>query len=202
MRGNNKLATAPALRATPPWKGGDLRLNAVALSLFKSVFMLLLLCMPLLATTVVKMDLAALVKTSDSIVQGVVTNVETKWDAGRRMAFTETTIDISDRLKGDRSQEVTIRHEGGKIGSMTIDVSGTPKFRVGDDVIVFLKSMPDGTFYVVGLDQGKYAVSGDAAVSNTSSLEVIDPATGRILTGATTKTSVNSLKAQIRELVK
>jgi hypothetical protein len=195
-----KLQTAPALCATRPWKAGEcVQLNARLLIL---LFLIVMYSTAAMATTVVKMDLPSLVKTSDSIVEGVITGVNSKWDASQRMAFTEINVQVHDNLKGDRSHELTIRHLGGQIGAMHMEAVGQPKFQIGEAVIVFLKQMNNGTFYVNGLDQGKYTIDGSAATSNQSGLEVLEPASGRILTGATTKTTVDGLKARIRELVK
>ena len=155
------------------------------------------------ASVVVRMDLPKLVEVSDSIVQGTVTRVEVTWDPDAKMVYTSARIKIDDRLKGDRSQELTIRQEGGKIGAMTVHVSGSPSFRVGQQMIVFLDSRADGTFNVVGLTQGKYDIVNGAAVSNVSGLELLNETTGRIeRPGTSAMLNVDALKARIRGLVK
>jgi len=167
----------------------------------------LAIAVPLLGTTIPRMDLAALVKQSDRIVQGKVETVEVQLDRRLRLPFTLVRVRVDDPLKGDRSQTVLIRHVGGKApGSpYTITVSGTPQFHQGDNVIVFLRDLRDGsnTFQVVGMNQGKYEVIDEVAVSHVSGVELVDPKTGKVLpSGFIESAPVDSLKAKIRELAR
>src|SRR5207249_4360654 len=134
------------------------------------------------ATTVVRMDLPELVKQSDTIVQGRVDHVDVKWE--ENLAFTYVYIKVEDPMKGDRRSTVIIRQMGGKIGALNVDVAGMPKFSKGEEVLVFLHTRQDGTFQIVGLNQGKYEISDDFAVSNVSGIDVYNPKTGRIETPA------------------
>jgi len=164
---------------------------------------LLLVTASSFATTVRKMDLPALVKTSESIVQGRVDQVYSQWDAERKLAFTYVSVTVDDPLKGDRRRTVLIRQLGGKVGSLTMSVAGTPRFSVGDQVIVFLKNSNDGAFNVVGLNQGKYDIVEDFAVANVSGLTLIDPKTGQLSdAGFVEKAPLEAFKARIRELAR
>jgi len=153
------------------------------------------------ATTIIRLDLPQLVNQSDSIVQGRVENVAVQWDGARNLAFTYITVSVEDPLKGERRRTVTIRQLGGKIGAMHVTVAGMPQFRKGESVITFLKAQDDGTFQVVGMNQGKYEIADDFAVSNVSGVEVLNPKTGRIETPVyVDRAPVESFKAKIREL--
>jgi hypothetical protein len=156
-----------------------------------------------MATTVVRMELPQLVKNSDSIVQGRVEQVYVQWDAARGLAFTYVSVNVGDPMKGERKRSVLIRQLGGKVGSMNVTVSGMPRFSKGEEVIVFLKDQKDGTFQVLGMNQGKYEVADDFAVSNVSGIEVFNPKTGQIETPAfVDRAPIESFKAKIRGLVK
>lgn len=165
------------------------------------------LCVALLATsgfatTVKKMELEELVATSDNIVQGRVEQVYTQWNAEMRLPFTYVSINVADPLKGERRRTVLVRQVGGKVGSLNVSVAGMPRFNNGDEVIVFLKSQNDGTFDVIGLNQGKYEVVDDFAVVNVSGLTVIDPKTGRLSdAGFVAKAPLEAFKSKIRSLV-
>ncbi len=170
--------------------------------IYGSLFVLLF-AGTLSATTVIRLDLPQLVEQSDSIVQGRVENVNVMWDSERSLAFTYVTVSVADPMKGDRRRTLTIRQLGGKIGALNVNVAGMPKFTRGEEVIVFLKTQGDGTYQVVGLNQGKYEISNDFAVSNVSGIDVYNPKTGRIETPAfVDRAPIESFKAKIRELVK
>ncbi len=155
------------------------------------------------ATTIIRMELPQLVQQSDSIIQGRVDDVAVQWDADKKLAFTYITISVDDPMKGQRRRTVTIRQLGGQVGALNVSVAGMPKFKTGESVIVFLKAQADGTFQVVGMNQGKYEISEDYAVSNISGIDVFNPKTGRIETPAfVDRAPVENLKAKIRELLK
>lgn len=165
------------------------------------IVVLLLLALPAIGSTVVKMDLPDLVKTSDMIVQGRVDHAEAKWE--NDAIITYTTILVDDHLKGAQRQSMVIRSEGGRIGDLVMSVPGMPQFRQGEGVIVFLKGSSNGAFAVVGLNQGKYEIVGDSVVSNVDGLEILDPQSGRLMAlRAASRAPVETFKARIRELMK
>ena len=156
---------------------------------------------PVFATTVQKMELPALVAGSDSIVQGRVESVEVRWE--NNLAYTYTSVTVDDPMKGFRRRAVLIKQLGGKVGNLNVSVSGMPQFKRGDQVIVFLKARKDGTFDVVGLNQGKYEIVNDTAIANVSGLTLINEKTGRLEeAGFVDKAPLEVFKAKIRGLVK
>ena len=165
------------------------------------ILVVVALAVPAFATTVRKMELPELVSASDSIVQGRVESVESRWE--NNQAFTYTSVNVDDPLKGGRRRAVLIRQIGGKIGNLNVTVSGMPQFKRGDQVIVFLKNRVDGTFDVVGLNQGKYEIVNDFAVANVSGLTLINEKTGRMEeAGFMEKAPLEAFKEKIRGLVK
>jgi hypothetical protein len=169
--------------------------------LYGLIFAVALLATPLLATTVQKMELSQLVAVSDNIVQGHVELVEARYED--RMVYTYVSVTVDDPLKGDRRRTVLVRQIGGRIGARTMWVAGMPQFKTGDQVIVFLKNRQDGTFDVIGLNQGKYDIVNDYAVANVSGVSVLDPKTGLMSdAGFVEKAPLETFKAKIRELVR
>ena len=159
------------------------------------------LSLPSLASTAQKMDLLELVSVSDTIVQGRVESVDSRWE--NNLVYTYISVNVDEPLKGGRRRTVMIRQAGGKIGSLNVGVPGMPVFKAGDQVITFLKSRTDGTFDVVGLNQGKYEIVDDFAVANVSGLTLVDPKTGRMSdAGFVQKAPLEAFKAKIRELVR
>ena len=160
-----------------------------------------MLTTPVFATTVQKMDLQQLVTLSDSIVQGRVESVETRYE--EKTIFTYVSIVVDDPLKGERRRTVLLRHMGGTIGAKTVWIAGMPQFNVAEQVIVFLRNKQDGTFDVIGLDQGKYDVVDDHAVANVSGVTILDPKTGLTSdAGFVNKAPLEAFKARIRELTR
>ena len=160
-----------------------------------------ILAAPLCATTVQKMELPQLVSASDNIVQGRVESIETRYED--KMVYTYVSLIVDDPLKGDRRRTVLLRQLGGRIGAKAIRISGMPEFKTGDEVIVFLRDRKDGTFDVVGLNQGKYDVVDSVAVANVSGVSVLDPKTGQMSEGGfIDKAPLEAFKTRIRGLVR
>ena len=163
--------------------------------------LVLALATPLLATTIQKMELQQLVTTSDSIVQGRVETVEARYE--ERMIYTYVSIIVDDPLKGDRRRTVLLRHMGGTIGAKTVWIPGMPQFNPSENVIVFLRNRQDGTFDVVGLNQGKFDIVNDYAVANVSGVSILDPKTGLMSErGFMEKAPLEAFKSKIRELMR
>jgi hypothetical protein len=141
------------------------------------------------------------VKVSDSIVHGHVQSVQARYE--NNMVYTYTYVVVDDPLKGERRQTVTLKHPGGTIGAMTMFFAGMPHFSAGDQVIVFLKNRQDGTFDVIGLNQGKYDVVDNVAVAHVSGVSVMDPKTGLMSDESfIEKAPLETFKAKIRELAR
>ena len=157
----------------------------------------------LTGSVVIQMELEQLVEESDTIIQGVVEAVYSQWDDERNLIFTHTSIRVDDPLKGDRTRSLLIRQMGGRVGSLNMTVAGMPDFEAGSNVIVFLTDAGNGTFHVTGLNQGRYVIVEDFAISNVSGVDLLNPKTG-IVSGASTvrKVALEEFKEKIRELVR
>lgn len=114
------------------------------------------------ATTVEKMSLRDLAKKSDAIVLAVVEDETARYDANKEI-YTYVSLRVLEPVKGPKKDEViTIRQIGGTVDKISSIVAGTPTFRKGEEVVVFL-TQKDGAGYpwVMGLQQGKYSVTTD-----------------------------------------
>ncbi len=157
---------------------------------------------PATSSIVRDMDLESLVRESDSIIQGVVESVSSEWDNDKKLIFTYASIRVDDPLKGERRRTLLIRQMGGQVGALVMSVPGMPEFNEGMDIIVFLKDAGNGTFHVVGLNQGRYVVEENFAVANISGVDLLSPKTDLVTgTSIVRRVGVEDFKAQIRELV-
>lgn len=159
------------------------------------------LAIPLFATTIQKMALPELVNTSDNILQAHVASVEARYEGGN--IYTYVALSVDDPIKGDNRRSIVIRQLGGRIGAKMIWVPGMPQFKTSDQVVVFLRNRTDGTFDVVGLNQGKYDIVDNYAVAHVSGVTVVDPKTGVMSDGGfVEKAPLEAFKARIRELMR
>ncbi len=110
----------------------------------------------------VRKNLPELVDEAELICLGTVTNVESRWDEHRGVIFSFATVELQRTLKdGEDGSSVVVRYLGGKVGDVGMSAPGTPSFQVGEDVLLFLTPEEDGTYSVVGMSQGKYAIEYD-----------------------------------------
>jgi hypothetical protein len=129
---------------------------------------------PATATTVQKFSLADLAKKSETIVLARVEDETARWDDGKKEIYTYVTLRVLDPVKGMKAngnangkakndeETITIRQLGGTVDNLTSIVPGTPSFRRGEEVVVFLSAKDNkGYPWVVGLQQGKYTVFTD-----------------------------------------
>lgn len=146
-----------------------------------------------LATTVLKMDLEALVGTADAIVVGQVVAQEAVVEEGK--VFTVTTIRVDELLKGESvvrrradgsgsldevekaPETLTIKQIGGRTDSLATYVAGMPSFEVGEEVVLFAERPKQLEHFVVtGLSQGKFHI----ALGPDSATKVVVPRLGDV----------------------
>ena len=113
------------------------------------------------ATTVVAIEFRELVTTTPVIVHGHVTDVRSAAVDGRRSVETFVTIAAGEYLKGDLGRHVTFRVPGGELGRYRTIVVGAPEFKVGDEVVLFLKTQSSSVPFIAGFNQGVYRVLPD-----------------------------------------
>jgi hypothetical protein len=130
---------------------------------FKSV--LAAICAALLinaaqATTVIPPSFDELVEQAQLIFQGTVTDTQSQWtgEGGSRRIVTYVTFKVDEAIKGEPGETYTVRMLGGTVGDQTMEVSDSPKFKVGDRDILFVEN--NGTQFIplVGIMQGRFRV--------------------------------------------
>jgi hypothetical protein len=113
------------------------------------------------ATVLVPIEFRELVTTTPVIVHGHVTDVRARFVDGRRSVETFVTVAADEYLKGNLGQHVTFRVPGGELGRYRTVFVGAPAFRVGEEVVLFLKTPSGAVPFVAGLNQGAYRVVED-----------------------------------------
>lgn len=166
---------------------------------------LLLLGLPAVATTMLRLDVPELVQSSDTVVHGTVRRVESRWSGDRRRILTDVEIQVTEALKGQPGSTVLLIQPGGSVGDIGQTVHGSASFTPGEEVVVFLERKGASAFKLSGMAQGKYQVrraadsqTALAVPEDTQQVLLLDPDT-RQATTATRKTlTLQELKAAIR----
>lgn len=112
---------------------------------------------------VVRLNVAQLLRNADRALVGKCISVSTEIDKKLGKPVTIATFTVTQRIKGNLGNEVTIRQFGGKReGSFPLLISGMPSYSEGEEVILFLYGVSQyGFSSPVGLLQGKFLVTKD-----------------------------------------
>lgn len=122
---------------------------------------LLVLCLAIVVpanTTfaqVEELSLEELTHKASTILIGKVIGFSSRWNDEQTLILTDVTISVSEYIKGDEGPQITIAVPGGTVGDLHLEVSDTPTFAIGQEVLLFLK---EDYFRVVGWRQGKYTL--------------------------------------------
>lgn len=166
----------------------------------------LLLALPVWATTLIALDLTALSRSADSIVQGKVSRVEAKMSKDGRRITTHVTVDVSESLKGQSGvTTVEIVQPGGIVGDVGQRVSGTAHLQAGDEVVAFLERKGPSRFMLVGMAQGCFRVERSSDGSAAFAVQdpegdalLLDPVTHAPVKKGTEPMKLDELKAKVR----
>lgn len=113
------------------------------------------------ATTLVRMSVAQMSHAAQAIVRARCLEKSTGWDAGEIWTF--TSFDVQEVWQGSAPARITVRLLGGRVGNLTSSVSGVPRFRSGEEVVLFLERTARGDFSVVSWEQGTFRIHREAA---------------------------------------
>lgn len=129
-----------------------------------SPWLLLLLSVSASAAVVEALDVDGLVQRSNLVLRGKVEGSESSWDDSGRRIFTRTRIRVKELLftrEGVRAtvgSVVEVHCPGGAVGKIGQMVPGSPRFVLGEEVLLFLESTPQGWWTPVGLSLGKFSI--------------------------------------------
>lgn len=164
------------------------------------------------ATTVIPPTFDQLVSQAEVIFQGTVTGLRPQWmgEGAERHIVTFVTFSIDDPIKGALSGSYTIRMFGGTLDGQTIEVTDTPRFKIGDRDILFVEH--NGTQFIplVGIMHGRFRIQKEAegreSVTKDNGAPLSDPAklgmdekaaaTGQALSAVEFKAAIRQKLAQ------
>ena len=159
------------------------------------------------AATVVAMSLEQMTERADAIYLGRVTGARADWNAERTRIYTYVTLEVDRYLKGGSgARSETVRLLGGRVGPYLAMVPGTPRFDVGEEVLLFASGRGARIPTVLGLSLGKFTVVSDAAGEKVvqrdiSSLMLANHRTDSRKPGdPVTRYRLSEIESRIREL--
>ena len=167
------------------------------------------------ATLVPRMTLEQAVDDSVLIVQGTVVRTWSAWGDKRQFIWTHYELKVSDALKGLAARNIVISEPGGTVGDTGMQIAGTPRYSVGEEVVLFATRTPIGYLRTAGWGQGKYVVvdsrDSDRRVVRTSvqDITLIDPisktgsplAQKQTVLGQLDGMELTAFKERVRQLV-
>lgn len=162
-------------------------------SLLRLGALLLLSAASLFATTVIAPEFDDLVGKADYVVRATVKSVTSEWREknGQRHIFTKVELTVNEVITGTPPTPLVLDMLGGRVGDEELRVVGTPKFKVGEESVLFVQANGRQYYPLAGIMHGKYPVERDAktgreyiARSNGTPLysekEVVEPMTSSV----------------------
>ncbi|RJO65834.1 MAG: hypothetical protein C4523_15210 [Myxococcales bacterium] len=113
------------------------------------------------ATTVKRMSLPDMAKYSKWVVEGTVVANQVVYEQGADGPLnirTITTIQVARSFKGDAPKTLSVTGWGGVVGEISHNWPGVPRFKEGENAILFLYEDPRGELQVTGLEQGRMTI--------------------------------------------
>lgn len=153
------------------------------------------------ATTLERMTLEKLTQSAQAIVRAKCLDNSTAWDAGE--IWTSTSFEVQEVWKGSLPDRITVRLLGGRVRNVTSTVTGVPRFRPGEEVVLFLEPSPGGDFSVVSWQQGSFRIRRDAylgvetVTQDTASFATFDPATRRFQATGIRRAPLDGFRARV-----
>jgi hypothetical protein len=113
------------------------------------------------ALSVIPPTFEQLVSTAEVVVDGEVTGVRSELSSfeGRPLVYTYVSIRVLDALKGAPGETVELRMLGGTVGDVTLQVSGVPKFKVGERNLFFIEGNGVNFCPLVAVPHGFYPIA-------------------------------------------
>ena len=153
------------------------------------------------ATAIERMSLEKMSRTAKVIVRARCVGNSTSQDGGEIWTFTNFAVEQV--WRGTAPAQITVRLLGGRMGNLTSSISGVPRFRAGEEVLLFLEPTARGDFSVVSWEQGTFRIRRDpatgreSATQDTASFATFDPVTRRFEAGGIRRTSVDALHTRV-----
>lgn len=152
------------------------------------------------ATTILRMNLRELAQSAQVIIRARCEGYQLLWDGSSIWSFYDFTV--LESFKGAPPQLLKVRLPGGRIGHLETKIDGVPRFRAGEEVILFLEQTSGGGTSITGWAQGTFRVRRGAAsdprlTQDTSQFAVFDPTTRNFTPAGIRDISLDEFRRQL-----
>lgn len=130
-------------------------------------------------TTLARMSVNEMTRHAAIVIRARCLANRVQWDSGEMWTF--TTFAAEETWKGATAETVRVRLLGGRAGDVTSTVAGVPRFRVGEEVVLFLEPTGRGDDSVVSWIEGTFRIHRDiksgreTVTQDTAGFEVYNP---------------------------
>lgn len=114
------------------------------------------------ASQIIPRTLPELAAGAELIFVGRCEAVTPRWNDDRSLILTSSRFRVLRALKGNPGTTITLDELGGTVGGIGMEVSGVPRFRVGEEVLLFVHRTELGRWQTYGAVQGKFSLERDA----------------------------------------
>jgi hypothetical protein len=165
----------------------------------------LCLCLSASGATLERLSLDDMAARSTAIVRARALSNSGAWIGST--IYTRTRFQVLERWKGPEAAEVEIVEPGGTVGATSQNFTGVPRFRPGQELVLFLWTGPSGRTQVIGLSQGVFQVSQNALSGETevrrepSGETMLEPGTGRAVREDRVVMPMRALAARVRRVL-
>ena len=138
------------------------------------------------ATTLLRLDVDELARAADAV--ALVRCIESAGYTEQGNVWTRTEFTVLETWKGSPPPRLTVRLPGGRLGHIVVTIEAVPRFRAGEEGVLFLQELPTGDYSVSGWALGSFRMrrnerTGEQTLTQDSSaLAVFDPASRRFVT--------------------
>jgi hypothetical protein len=154
-----------------------------------------------LATTLVQMDLDQLTRTAAVVARARCLTISARWEGGH--LWTLTTFEVVEVWKSQAPQTIVVRLVGGSDGHRTVRVDGVPRFRPGEEAVLFLEPSGMGELTVTSWAQGTFRIHRDpttrkeVVTQDSGGLGVFDPATQQFHAGGVRRMAIEPFRERV-----
>jgi hypothetical protein len=137
-----------------------------------------LLAKAMFSTTIARMDLRELAQSAQIVVRARCESSRAQWDGGSIWTLYEFAV--IETFKGAPLQLLRVRLPSGRVGHLETKVDGVPRFRAGEEVVLFAEAASGGGYSITSWAQGTFRIhrgaTGEPSLTqDTSHFAVFDP---------------------------
>jgi hypothetical protein len=120
------------------------------------------------ASTVPRLAFEELTRSAGRIAHARCVRTSAFLDPESGMIWTQNYFEVEEMLKGQaEAHQLVVTEPGGVVGNLGQAVSGAPRFKPGDEAVLFLAQTKGGKWRVRGWGQGNYRVTRDPATGES-----------------------------------